>query len=534
MKNHWRTLSTLALVATVVPVQAQEADTDQALQAVTTLRLPEADKVSMLRMKNGSILWGEITAHTPDGITFARLDSGGLATLNWSFLDPAQEAELRLQFGYVDLEGEDIMVEGDRITLVDSSEMIGKILERTPTSIVLKTAFSSAIEIPLTRVRATSPVTVAASEVYTREELYVQELVLSDEESAESQYELGKFCERILDYAHAVEHYEKAIELDPTFRAEELPNLLTRAEERAALQEQVDFLANIDSLKRRKHFDDALDRVAEFPELYPGSPLQEKLLRIRDSVLKARDRFMLTTVFKRWLYVAGRKARTAAITMGVDEAQTYATEAMSEEIALAVTEHVQKWARDIPAEDVRKYWTERKKGRFRTISYGSGTWLLGEAAALKGMDAPEEEKPEENLSESEKQRRALEEKLRVFMENRQRRQRRAASEDESADREDWWKHASQGDRQRWIFAYYVENAGDFELRDKVLLHNCRQCGGKGVKEIIYTGGARSTDTGNGGGRGRGRRNPQNGGSGIGLEECGTCKGIGRTRRIQYR
>ena len=237
-------------------------------------------------------------------------------------------------------------------------------------------------------------------------------------------------------------------------------------------------------------------------------------------------------MFKRWLYVAGRKAREAAITMPFEEAQTYATESMSEEVALAVTEHVQKWARDIPTEEVRKYWTERKKGRYRSISYGDGTWLLGEAAALKGMDEQPDEQPEETLSEAEKQRRALEEKLRVFMENRQRRQRASASEDDAEERDAWWTSSSQSDRQRWIFAYYVENAGDFELREKVLLHNCRQCGGKGVKEIIYTGGARSTDN-NGGGRGR-RNGGARGGSGIGLEECGTCKGIGRTRRIQYR
>ncbi len=536
MNKSIRALSSLVLLTAVAsaavqaPSPGHEGHQHDQLQAVTTLRLPEPSKVTMLRMKNGSILWGEITAHTPDGITFARLDSGGLATLGWTFLDPTQESELRLQYGYVDLDGEELMVDADRIVLTDGSEMVGRILERTTSALILKTAFSSSIAIPLTRVRATSSINVPAAEVYTREELYVQELVTKNAESASDQYELGRFCERILDYAHAVEHYSNAITLDSTYRAQELPNLLERAEERAALQEQVDFLASIDSLNRRKHFDDALDKVAEFPELYPSSPLQEKLLRLRDQVFKARDRFLLDVVYKRWLYASGRAAREAALKMDFDGASTYATETMSEDIVTAVTEHVTKWARDIQSEEVRKYWSERKKTRYRSISYGTGTWLLGEDAALKGENPEEEAEPTETMSETEKQRRALEEKLKVFMENRERRQRNTARADESEDRDAWWTAASLDDRQRWIFAYYIENASDFELKDKVLFQNCRECGGKGIKEVIYTGGgARSGES-----SGRGRNNRRAASSGVGIEECNTCKGIGKTRRIQYR
>ena len=527
MKHLLTTTIALALVSSAT--QAQDHD-HRELQAVTTLRLPAAEKVSMLRMKSGAILWGEVTAHTPDGITFSRLDSGGVATLGWSFLDPAQEQELRLQFGYVDLDGDEVMATADRLALIDGSEVIGKILERTPTTLVLKTAFSSSIPIPVARVRAISSVTVPASEIYTRDELYVQELVTRSAESAEDQYNLARYCERILDYAHAVQHYAAAIELDPTFRENEMPTLLARAEERAALQEQLDFLAEIDSLKRRKHFDAAFDKIAEFPELYPGSPLQEKLLRIRDQVLRARDRFLVHAIYKRWLYVAGRLSRQAALTMGFEEAQAHASEGLTDEIAQGVADHMSKWGRDILVEDVRKYWTERKKGRFRSITYGTGTWLLGEAQALKGETPQEEEEQSDKpLTETQKQRKALEEKLRVFMENRQSRARSNVSEDDSDARDQWWTAASQSDRQRWIFAYYVENAGDFEVKEKPLLSNCRDCGGKGVKEIIYTGGTRSGDD-NGGGRG-GRRQSA---AGVGIEECNTCKGIGRTRRIQYR
>lgn len=530
MKKYLMTASALALLASLAVAAPQVQDHEHGeLEAVTTLKLPEASKVTMLRMKNGSILWGEIQSHTPDGITFTRLDSGGIATLAWTFLDPGQEAELRLQYGYVDLDGDEVMATADRIAMIDGTEMIGRILERTPTTLILKTSFSSSIPIPVTRVRAISSVTVPASEIFTRDELYVQELVTRDPESAQDQYELARFCERILDYAHAVEHYTLAITLDPTFREQELLGLRERAQVRAELQDQLDFLAQIDSFKRRKRFDAAFDLIAEFPELYPGSPLQDKLIRLRDRTLKARDRFMVDAVRKRWLYVAGRLAREAALTMPVDEAQSYAADGLSEEILASVTEHVGKWARDIPTEEIRKYWGERKKSRYRSVTYGTGTWLLGEAAALKGETPQEEEDSSKPLTDTQKQRKALEEKLSVFMENRQRRQRSRANADDSEDRDQWWTFASLNERQRWIFAYYIENAGDFEVKEKPILHNCRVCGGTGVREIIYTGGFRQSDNSGGGRSGR-----NSAGDGIGIEECGTCRGIGRTRRIQYR
>lgn len=529
----------LACAATLASASfaTQAADHDHSaegsvpLTSVTKLNLPAPDKVSMLRLKSGQILWGEITEHTPDGITFARLDSGGLATLAWSFLDPTQEEELRLAYGYVDLSDDELMVDADRVVLDDGTEVIGKIIERTNESLILKTHASSSLPIPLRRVRASSTTVVPAAEIYTREELYFQELVRTDVSTAQGNYDLARFSERILDFEHAIQHYEEALRLDSEFRAAEIPNLLERARESAVLAEQLDYLAKIDLLKRRKKFDEALQMAEAFSGLYPSSPLQQKLVKRRDQVLKARDRLMIETVASRWHYFAGRLARKAAIELPFAEAQAYAAETLSEEVLLAVTDYVQRYAAEIQPEDVRKYWNERKKTRWRNITYGQGTWLLGEDAALKGLEAAPEEEPGGPQTEQAKQRAALAEKLRVFMENQQRRRQSRASGDEGEERDQWWTTSAQQDRERWILAYYIENSKDYDLNEKVLFRNCRDCGGTGVKEVIYTGDARSRDSG--GGRG-GRGGTQGSGSGSELQQCDTCKGISKTRRIQYR
>ena len=95
---------------------------------------------------------------------------------------------------------------------------------------------------------------------------------------------------------------------------------------------------------------------------------------------------------------------------------------------------------------------------------------------------------------------------------------------------------SVADKAQWLRAYYVEFSGDFELRDHPRLHNCPTCGGKGVLEIINAGAGTSAGQDQGGRGGRGSRGGSNNNRGNGLQmvSCGTCRGVGRFRRVYYR
>jgi len=52
---------------------------------------------------------------------------------------------------------------------------------------------------------------------------------------AASHYDTGVFCERIFDFARAVEHYRKAGEADPKFRVTEIPIGQSPARRRARM-----------------------------------------------------------------------------------------------------------------------------------------------------------------------------------------------------------------------------------------------------------------------------------------------------------
>jgi hypothetical protein len=164
-------------------------------------------EVRILRLADGRFEWGRILSHDPDGLVFGRLENGGRARLPWSFLHPEEDLELRTRFGYVDLSGEEVLAEAERIVTNEGVEVIGRIVERTADAYLVKTS-TGTIPVPKSRVNtAPTIVRVNALLVWTRAELYANEAGQVDLTTAGGNVALAKFCERILDFAHAAEHW---------------------------------------------------------------------------------------------------------------------------------------------------------------------------------------------------------------------------------------------------------------------------------------------------------------------------------------
>ncbi|MDP6369389.1 MAG: hypothetical protein QF615_07265 [Planctomycetota bacterium] len=470
--------------------------------------------VEMLRLRSGDILWARVVEHTPEGVFVERLSNGGRASLTWGFLDPLQEEELRMRYGYVDLAQEEIMIEVDQLLLSDGSEVVGKVISREGDTLTVKVD-GNLLLIPKIRVAASgATVRVPALDIYTRDELYGQLLVATAPDDPEAQLALARDCERILDYAHAVLHYQKASELDPELHADEVAYGLARAEQKAVLQEQIDYLAEADHLRKRGKFDEALAMCESFAERFPDSILQEDALKGRDRVLRGRDEALRELVARRWHYWVTRLAKVAAVG-SYEQAIDYLDENMGKEVLDRVLDDARRITAEIGEDDVTAFWVERKRGRWKRASYGYGTWLLGEDEALAGLeDGPKVatggEKDEERL--------ALEERIQRFLRNQEQARKARGSKDDEDDIEAAWVQLSSSSRAWWIIAYYAEFSGEMELDPKPSLSNCRECGGVGVREVIYTGGARSGEST----------------SGKRLMHCPTCHGIGRVRRIRYR
>ncbi len=472
------------------------------------------DTAEALHLRDGSIHWGAIRAHDADGVEFQRLDTGGIVRVRWELLDPGQTDVLKRRFGYVQVSTEELRIDADLLELDGGDEVIGRILSREGNDYLVKTSGNLQL-VPKSRVTGIqSGLSVPALDVFSREEIYAQYQEQAAPDSAADQFALAETCEKILDYAHALEHYQKSKTLDPEYKKEEIDALIERSKVSAAQQEQLDYLRDIDALRKKGRYDEAVEQATAFPTRWPASPLIPRAKRIQSQVEEARSSAIVEFVRKRWYERILQLSHKAALDKTYEQAVAYAQEEMGQELRKMVLEDAQKmFSKKLELATIEGAWRARRKVRFLSASYGMGTWLLGEDAALKGQEEEKEEAPE---SEKDAERAKLEEKIKRFVANQEAQRKQKNRAEEAEDFQAFWAGFSVGGRSQWIRAYYAEFGGDLELRAKPYFAACRDCGGTGVREVIYLGGSEASQ------------------SGTMIQRCQVCMGIGVVRKIGYR
>lgn len=487
---------------------------------------PDDGTPLMLRFPDGSLLWGSVQGHTPEHLEFRRLDNGGLVRVPWGRVDPEQADRLMRQYGYVDLSDDEVFVEADRL-LVGDGEIVGKIISRDTDDFVVKTA-NSQIRVPKLRV-STPPtkVQVPALDVYTADELYTQELSKVQPETAADHVEMARFCERILEFDRAIEHYEAAGQLPDAGGLDiDLPAAAALAETKAGKKAELEHLRQIDSLRARRKYDEALSLCDQFAEQYDRSELLPEAAKKRKRIERARQEALSEEVVRSWHRWSGKIARNVARDRELDLAAViaYVDEQMSEDIQERVLSDMRRRiGPSVEPDEVLNAWVQRDKGRWHKSSYGYGTWLLGEARALDGLTEDQDEVQASQIQLTDEQR-ALAERVKRYLENQKTQRALKSAGSESEERQTFWLEFPLNAKELWILAYYAEFSGDMTLR-KPTARPCRECGGTGVREQIRSGPA-STQTDSR--RGSSRRSTSQ------KIACPTCHHIGIVRRVTYR
>lgn len=481
---------------------------------------PLAAELTMLRLYDGSILWGRIADTDAQALSFVRLDNGGKLRVPWSRLDPVLADELMEKLGYIDHSGEELMIEAERLVLTDNTEIIGRIVNRTDNELWVKTA-DAVQPVPKLKLRgASTTVQVPALDVFTREELYQQEVVRLEAGSAQSLWDLGVYCERIFDFAHAVEHLAAAQTLDPAFKTGEIAAALARNQRKLTDQVQIDALREVDRLRARLKFDEAEQACEAFLEKFAASPLKADAQKKKLQVQKARDKFLAEKTVDLWHDWLGRLTQGAGREnkMTLEAALSYLDEKLAADVLLNVHKSLTRYSPSVTPEQATKYWKERQGGRYRKIGYGHGTWLLGDSVARKGLEPEKaEEKP---LSETDAARAKLEERYKRFLQNQEVvKKAQTAVEGEVNEQELFWMEYSPTSRGHWMLAHYVENSGDMQIRS-VGFTNCPDCGGTGVREVVNLAPVAK----------QGQPVP----SASQLVNCPTCHHVGVFRSVSYR
>ena len=424
----------------------------------------EGEPTRMLRLATGDILWGSIAAHDPDGLSFHRVDNDGVLALPWAVLDPAEAEELRLRFGYVDTQTEELMVDAERLQLADGTELTGVITDNDENYLWLKRSEGTTAVPKLSLRGPSSRVRVPALDIYTKDELYqkkafeLQErLLLDGAEGAAAHDEMAQYCETLFDFVHALEHYQFVAKLDPTYQADRIGGALARTEKKAANQEQVDLLAQIDLWRARRRYDLAIEGLRLFSETYPDSPLFEDLNKLRDRVAKYQERDLRKEIVRVIHSQTVRIARDAARHKKTyEEVLGYIDEGMAQDLFKRAQESLQKLAPGIEAEEIERIWRQREGGKRRQASFGLGTWLLGESRALATYDDKEEEPEPERGSQAEA-RQKLEDRIDRYLRNQElARKAKSSSGGEDGDPAKFWTEWPYAGRYQWVQAYFVE------------------------------------------------------------------------------
>ncbi len=508
--------SALALVGAAAP---QDGTPDPFVNAnpFTPPSPPAPDEVIMLQLRDGTIRWGAIQAHSPSMLEFRRLETSGLASVPWSLLDPVQSEALRKEFGYIEVEVDEAYVEGDRLVLEGGGNVEGVIVSREGRNFLVKTEGTLQV-VPKARVRGIeSGIQLAALDVYSREELYGLYLAESDIQSPESMLQLARKCESILDFPHAAEHYKQALDLGLETDRSAAEGMLARAEVKAANQEQVEYLRHVDYLRKRGQFDKAVEKIDGFEIAFKGSALVEDARKQKTKLLLARDDAARELVQRRWPYWAKILTRKQSLENSLEVARSWAGEDASAAIQTLVHADVQKKVTEaITLEEVRGLWEKRKRLRYSPASYREdGTWLLGTEAAQRGLEDEGARPKAGPVSEVDAQRVAIEERIKRYMQNQRLARTTQTGAAASDDYQTFWNTYSQGARAGWLLAYYIENSGDFEMRPRPDLRACKTCAGTGGIELLVTGTVRGDQT-------------------DGLAPCPLCHGVQYSRRIYYR
>jgi hypothetical protein len=513
---------------------ASASPTAGSSQATRSSQAVPTPATRMIRLRDGSLLWASIESHSAEGLQLLRVDTGGRVELEWNRLDPTQARALQIDYGYLDPNGDEVLVTADRLPLVDGRDIVGLIVNHAEDALHLKTA-QSLLQIPLARIAGpATQVQVPALDIYTREELYQQKQVelapriaLGGAAAAEGAFELARFCEKILDYAHAVQHYAEAAQLDPSYKPADVAAARTRAGTKAALQEQVDALAAIDLERKKGNFDKGVALSTAFSERWPESPLLPEWKKALDRLTKARDAFLKQQTVQLWHRETERLARAAAAKYSFAQCVEYAGGLLAQETLDAVTQALQKSAKGIEPGTVRALWDAREKRGTHRASYGLGTWMLGEERARKDLDKKKaESKPQLPKAQSSEQAKVAEALKRYLQNQEVARKAAGGGATDSEDAEAFWREQLIGTRVQWMLAYHAEYSGNMQVV-AVQGENCPECGGKGAREVA-SGGVGASTPGN-------RDGPQSGSNaGSRLAPCATCKHTGVIRRVVYR
>src|SRR5262245_37225883 len=470
----WRRLRALVTVAAALAVAPAAAQT--------------------LQLVDGQVLLAQVGDADGDGLRVTRLDNGGVLELRWEQLSGDCAQKLKVSNGLAGDDQSEIMVKASEVRWSQNGTpqtLIGRIADNTATDVLVMQQKGVQYKVPKTEIMGVRTLDVPASQVYTPDEFYNLRLVeIAPGDAADKHRQLAEELVRVRDYAHALDHLERAKALANSRAPEQIDALLGRVHvyiDSEGERTQIDPIQVARVRATVKDFDAGQKLIADFEARFPQSKLKGEFEAEKKRFADARTRFYSQQVADTWrrsiAVVADKKVAEAGLTLAA--AREYAENKMSDDLAALVAQRLK-----LDLNETKQLWSTRDKypigRRTEHFSYGLGSWVLGEKAILQGTKQGEEAKePVDDAAKRELEK--LAKAIRKMQEAaRAAGQGQGPGQDHVQTDEEWWAASDRPDRGNWLRAYYAERGGHLVIVG-AYVQPCLNCLGAGQVSQLGAG-----------------------------------------------
>ncbi|MBK8100248.1 MAG: hypothetical protein IPK26_24355 [Planctomycetes bacterium] len=461
------------------------------LMMTAALGIGVAAPAQTLTLADGQLLLAHVDDADGEGLRVTRLDNGGVLSLSWSHLAPDCALRIKQAHSLAATEVDDLTIivqEVSYSTVGGDQSVIGRVIGNDGTTITVQNK-GVLYKIPRKDLRGAGirNVEVPVMQVFTRDEFYNTRLAeLQPGDEADKHVLFAEELLRVRDYANAKVHLELAKQKGNSRNPTKIDGLLARTTLFIEAKKERDLLDEIQAARQRgqrQDFERGLKLIAQYEKEYQPGKLKAEFDAESKRFADARQRVLTVQVANRWRAeirtVANSKVGDEAF--GWETAKEYAETKMGDDIAARVATLFK-----LPVDEVKQMFAARGKytaGKTAELfGYGLGSWVLGEAAIVKGTkqaDGQTQKAPKDAAQD--RQIEAIARRLRQAMQ--QNRAAQGGGQDAEPTEEDWWREATQPERTSWLSAYYAEHGGHLQV-SIAFTQPCVTCFGEGTTAEI--------------------------------------------------
>ena len=285
-----------------------------------------------------------------------------------------------------------------------------------------------------------------------------------DNPSARLAWRMAEYAENAGDYERAKQWYSIAANDEDFLNNAIAKQRLERVEGLLRDAAALETIRDIRMALSLKSFRRVREMLTEFPEKHPGAGalLQNRLEKAKKTFAQRRSEYFALEAKIHFPKIVQKliKDKVQEKDLALSDASAWTRRELPE---LAFAELAARFSKrdDVTPEEARTFWDSRRKSSWRTVTYGSGTFIV----------MPAKIKPPKKRANNKKRRNTGGAAPKVTL-------------PKPPTRDQWWETKSDAKQKvNWLMAFFVENSGLFEVADEPKLVPCVQCNGKGLEEM---------------------------------------------------